>query len=370
VTSILEIRHQFIAELFEAFEDDRSRYLVFEWAENGTLSEWLERKGPFPESQARLYFSQIIFALQHLHRERTAPHGALISDHVVLDRHNNVRLIDFGLRSQILYHGQYNPDCLPLPWAAPELLKGHPCSRASDIWAVGMLLWGMLSGKPPSFDSADSFLSAEFVFPITFTPHLIDLLKKMLQKSPEARITLDWIIKHPWFSHTQYSTVLEARFSQQRVTEAGIDKEVMRRMAGLRMDISALPQQLIDREVTPLTAVYRQFVRGKSMDALADLMDRSAPSRPQAPAGFKFQFPGASRKGAAGGAVRGGTPEAGSPGRAAGRDPSPGAVRTGPRTLAQAVPLQIAERRRSKPAAVQTLMPTHPLRSGRFALDH
>jgi hypothetical protein len=231
----------------------------------------------------------------------------------------------------------------------------------------------MLAGKPPSYDSADSLLSSEFTFPTTFSPALIDLLKKMLHKSHEARIPLDGIIKHPWFSHTQYSTILEARFSQQRVTEAVIDKEVMRRMAALRMDVSALPQQLIDRETTPLTAVYRQFVRGKSMDALADLMERGSPQRPQVPAGFKFQFPGAARRSGVAPRPAASEPPKPADGRllAAARPlPRDVPARPGPRALAEPVPLQIAQRRMSKPVVAYTLMPSQGRSLERSAVDH
>jgi 5'-AMP-activated protein kinase catalytic alpha subunit len=361
-SSLLDLRHPFIAELYETLEDASGRYLIFEWAENGSFAEFLSTRGPLGESLARVYFSQIIFALDYLHHERKQPHSAITSENIVLDHFNNMRLVDFGLRAQILQNGQYSMASLPPPWAAPEIIRGHPFSRASDVWGAGVLLYAMMCGNLPFGDSEDSVLGTEPTYQSALGPALIDLLKKMLLKSPDARITLEAIKKHHWFSQTQYSATLEAQFSQQRVAEAVIDKDIVKRMAALRMDVRALPQQFIERENTPLTSVYWQFMRAKSAEGFGALMEQILPQKQQQAIAFRFQFPGGKRPPALFPARPSLDAAQGPPNRVMAKSGGPKdtlplqpPVRSVPRTLAPAPPT--SARRMSKPIAVRTLLP-------------
>jgi serine/threonine protein kinase len=367
VSSLFEIRHPFIIELFESLEDDDGRYLIFEWAEKGTLANLLSSKGPMGENNARLYFLQLIYAIEYLHTERNSPHSALSSDNIVLDRYCNIRLIDFGLRSSVLNNGHYSPEVYPLPWAAPELLKGHPCTRASDIWSAGILLYEMVTGCVPFADRPDTILSSEPVYPTTMTPSLVDLLKKMLVRSPEGRINLRAITSHHWFSHTQYGAMLESKFSQQRVNEAVIDKEVVKHMTILKLDTHRLPQQLIDRESTPLTAIYRQLVRQRSMDTLSDLMERVTPQRPTPP--FKFQFASAKRN-LPPGMVRPQVEQGQTQSRA--NHPRLLSGRIGTIMLPSMINLPTSQRRMSKPNTPSESVTASPtvIPSARTAFDH
>jgi serine/threonine protein kinase len=379
--SLLELRHPFIVDLYETLEDPSNRYLIFEWGENGTFADFLNGRGLLNENTARVYFSQLIFALEYLHGDRTKFHTALMLDNIVLDRFNNIRLIDFGLRWQIMENKQYSAARLPPPWAAPEIIKGRPFSAASDVWAAGVFLYVMVAGVAPFGDSEEAVLSAEPSYQPTMSSALVDLLKRIFGKS-DTRITIENIKRHHWFSQTQYNATLEAQFSQQRVNETVIDKDIVKRMAALRLDVRALPQLWIEREATPLTSLYRQFTRMKTVEAFGALMDQLTPQKQQQGVAFKFQFPGSARRpplppprpqGDSGGTLmpmrvplsRSGVPKDSSlpsplsPGRAI------------PRTLAPAS--QNGPRRMSKPVAVRTLLPTQmPNLPGAApsALDH
>jgi serine/threonine protein kinase len=367
IASIADIHHPFIAELFESFDDTSRTYLIFEWMENGSLSDYIATKGPLGEDAARMCFSQIIFALEYFHEERNTPVTVLEPDNIVFDRYNNVRLIDFGFRT----------GGSALPWAAPELVKGHVCGRACDIWSAGVILFTMLTGAAPFAESPDQLLSCDPVYPPTLGRAVVDLLKRMIVRSPEGRITLNGVKSHNWLSQTQYAAILEERFSQQRVNEAVIDKEVVRRMAALKLDVSALPQQLINRETTTLTAVYRQFVRSKATDAMGDLREKQGHQKPQMHS-FKFQFP-AAKKGFAGGSA---------PGRSLSdqSEPQPARLqgRLGPvkegsvvPSRQRAMPLPVAilpeQRRMSKPCATRVQLQPNPTSTSsptRPAEDH
>lgn len=97
VSILKRMHHPFIAEFFESIEDDRNYYIIMEYAENGNMSNFVNSKGQLTELQARHYFSELISVLDYLHEDRKVVHRDLKSENILLDKYNNIRVIDFGL---------------------------------------------------------------------------------------------------------------------------------------------------------------------------------------------------------------------------------------------------------------------------------
>ena len=95
-----QMTHPFIAEFFESIENENFHFLVMEYAENGNMLEFINNKGQLTEPQARHYFSQLVSVLEYLHNEKLIAHRDLKAENVLLDRYNNIRVIDFGLSNQ------------------------------------------------------------------------------------------------------------------------------------------------------------------------------------------------------------------------------------------------------------------------------
>jgi serine/threonine protein kinase len=99
--SVLEIRHPFMAQFFELFEDAFAFYVVMESAEHGPVIDLVERNGVLLEQRAREYFCELIFVLDHLHSAKMIAHRDLKAENVLFDRHDHIRLVDFGPRGDI-----------------------------------------------------------------------------------------------------------------------------------------------------------------------------------------------------------------------------------------------------------------------------
>ena len=95
-----QMSHPFIAEFFESIENESYHFLVMEYAENGNMLEFINTKGQLTEPQARHYFSQLVSVLEYLHNEKLVAHRDLKAENILLDRYNNIRVIDFGLSNQ------------------------------------------------------------------------------------------------------------------------------------------------------------------------------------------------------------------------------------------------------------------------------
>jgi serine/threonine protein kinase len=324
-------------------------FLVQEYVENGNLLDYVNTNGRLAEDQARRYFAQLVSVLDYLHAELKVAHRDLKCENVLLDRYNNIRVIDFGLSNQFT---EINPvlrtACGSPAYAAPEMVKGNPYTPAADIWSAGILLFAIVAGYLPYDDDniqrlLQKIVYTEVRYPAFMTPQLIDLLQKMICKDPQRRITLEMIKHHPWFSQSEYIALLEqsrleTRWDGQN-TDSPIAKEIIDEMTALRIDCHELHHSLLIGDFTELTALYRIFRRQAITERLKDVMQRvgqSAARKGAVPIGHPPAAPSPR------GVPRPGRPTALPPAGAAGQ-----------RVLTTPVPTGTAARRGSRPIAVR-----------------
>ena len=210
INLIKQMDHPFIAKLFEIVKEEEYTYLVMEYVENGNLLDFVNNNGKLPETQARRYFSQLLSALEYLHNVRFVAHRDLKAENVLLDRNNNIRLIDFGLSNIFTEDNpQLSTACGSPAYAAPEMVCGKKYTKAADIWSAGVLLYAMVVGELPFDDDniqklLQKIAYTEPVYPSFLSHQLHDLLLKLMQKKPDQRITIEKIKEHPWFSASEY----------------------------------------------------------------------------------------------------------------------------------------------------------------------
>jgi serine/threonine protein kinase len=96
VTLLQKMDHPFISPLFQMLEDDLNHYLVMEYVPGGNLLSLIQEHGCLSEGLARHYFMQLISVLDYLHSEQEVAHRDLKAENLVIDRYQNIRVIDFG----------------------------------------------------------------------------------------------------------------------------------------------------------------------------------------------------------------------------------------------------------------------------------
>ena len=142
--------HPHVIGFVGAYVGDGGLNIVQEFAEGGTLQQRLDRRRerdePLSEPEVLDTFVQIAAGLAHLHS-----HGVLHRDlkpaNVFFDRRNLCRLGDFGIAS---FSSDIRPSKFlgtPL-YLSPELIEGRPCDHKADVWALGVLLYEMVSSCP------------------------------------------------------------------------------------------------------------------------------------------------------------------------------------------------------------------------------
>ncbi|KAJ4891920.1 CBL-interacting protein kinase 22 [Raphanus sativus] len=208
ISVMRRLRHPHIVLLSEVLATKTKIYFVMELAKGGELFSRVS-SNRFTEGLSRKYFRQLISAVRYCHA-RGVYHRDLKPENLLLDENRDLKVSDFGLsamKEQIKSDGMLHTLCGTPAYVAPELLtkKGYDGSKA-DIWSCGVVLFLLNAGYLPFRDSNISGLyrrirNAQYTMPEWTSPELRNLLRNLLEPSPERRITVDEILNDPWFNH-------------------------------------------------------------------------------------------------------------------------------------------------------------------------
>ncbi len=127
-------------------------YLVLEWVEGELLRNILSREGRLAAERAVRIAVEICGALEHVHSNGVV-HRDLKPENVMLDSRDRIKLIDFGIAAKQgarrLTFGKFSRLAGTADYIAPEQLKGKRGDARTDVYALGVMLFEMLTGKAP-----------------------------------------------------------------------------------------------------------------------------------------------------------------------------------------------------------------------------
>ncbi|KAJ4885963.1 Serine/threonine-protein kinase AtPK2/AtPK19 [Raphanus sativus] len=215
---LTKIDHPFIVQLKYSFQTKYRLYLVLDFINGGHLFFQLYHQGLFREDLARVYTAEIVSAVSHLH-EKGIMHRDLKPENILMDTDGHVMLTDFGLAKEFEENTRSNSMCGTTEYMAPEIVRGKGHDKAADWWSVGILLYEMLTGKPPFMGSRgkiqQKIVNDRIKLPQFLSTEAHALLKGLLQKDPERRLGNGLsgareIKEHKWFKGINWKK-LEAR---------------------------------------------------------------------------------------------------------------------------------------------------------------
>jgi serine/threonine-protein kinase len=146
-----ELDHTGIVKTYEP--EDRSRsYMVIEWVDGRLLRAILDEQGKLPIDRAVQLTRSICEALDYMHKHGVV-HRDLKPENVMVDAEDGIKLIDFGIAmkedARRLTFAGPSPLLGTPDYISPEQVKGQRGDQRSDIYALGAMLYEMLTGQPP-----------------------------------------------------------------------------------------------------------------------------------------------------------------------------------------------------------------------------
>ncbi|KAE8666540.1 Serine/threonine-protein kinase AtPK2/AtPK19 [Hibiscus syriacus] len=209
-----KVDHPFIVPLKYSFQTKYRLYLVLDFVNGGHLFFQLYRQGLFREDLARIYTAEIVLAVSHLHASGIM-HRDLKPENILLDASGHVMLTDFGLAKEFDEATRSNSMCGTLEYMSPEIVTGKGHDKAADWWSVGILLYEMLTGKPPFTGGnrqkvQEKIIKEKIKLPNFLSSEAHSILKGLLQKEASKRLGSEEIKRHKWFKSINWKK-LEGR---------------------------------------------------------------------------------------------------------------------------------------------------------------
>jgi serine/threonine protein kinase/nitrite reductase/ring-hydroxylating ferredoxin subunit len=202
--------HPHILPLYAYGEEYGYPYLITPSPASTTrsLAHLLRQQGPFPPEQTLELLQQIAAALDYA-RLQGVVHGSLESTHILLDHAQNIQLTNFGLMHMLSLH-DIEEDGRPYAhlfslagsflgapeYMAPEVVEGTPPDERSDIYALGVLLYELLSGTLPftgedpmaiAFEHIDQSIPPLHTLPLSLSGALDRVIQQCLERDPALR---------------------------------------------------------------------------------------------------------------------------------------------------------------------------------------
>jgi len=196
-----KIQHEYVIQMHGYFWDAQKFYLVIEFAANGELYKDLMSKGSFDDCRASTIIYELCDALSHLHANDIL-HRDIKPENILVGFYGEIKLADFGWSA----HSPSNRRatmCGTLDYLPPEMVNNREYAEEVDAWAVGILCYELLYGKPPferdaERDTKNAIAGLQYSFPSHFTPLSRDLISKILVLDQEKRLNCREIQEHTW----------------------------------------------------------------------------------------------------------------------------------------------------------------------------
>jgi len=223
----------FIITLRGFFSDDVNYYLLTDYFPSGDIYAQVNRTGKMTSSQVRYFIAELIVALEHIH-SKGAIHRDVNPANVLVDEEGHVALADLGVSR---YFGEkptglyaqdgHNPfvtssECGTPAYNSPEVAWGQPYSFEADLWAVGVVMYQMLTHRLPfglaeceaaGWGMGDAVHSvplavegSDKIDKITF-----DFMDRVLKKDVKDRMSLEEMKGHIYFADINFNTFSKCR---------------------------------------------------------------------------------------------------------------------------------------------------------------
>jgi serine/threonine protein kinase len=191
------VTHQNVCRVFDLVEIEGEEFVSMEYLAGHTLKEIEEKERMLPLGKGLAIAKGICSGLAAAHRIGVL-HRDLKPENVIVGEDGQPRIMDFGIAVETaLYTGEKGDTVPGTPqFLAPELLRGEMPSQKTDVYAMGVLLFEMFTGRVPFDDNDTAKLVRRVIsekaprvetFRPDLPPELRDILERSIAKDPESR---------------------------------------------------------------------------------------------------------------------------------------------------------------------------------------
>ena len=284
--------HPHIARLYEVIVTEQSVWLVLEYCSGKTnphahniwptqlhsfmlmgichtgdeLYNYLLKHGSLPVEKVQKIFTQLVGAVAYVHN-MSCVHRDLKLENILLDKHENVKLCDFGFTREYEGKASYlQTFCGTVCYSAPEMLKGEKyAGEKVDVWSLGVILYALLTGELP-FDEDDDnatkmkILSSEPRYPDHLPAEAKTLIRQLLSKRPLLRPSLSDILAAPFLAEHSPQQQAILKVDHPPAFSTRLEKETLDRMRSAGVDIDKVIENVLAQRCDALAGWWALLI--------------------------------------------------------------------------------------------------------------
>ena len=218
--AMLLCNHPFILKLVTTMKDAANVYMVLELCLGGELFSYLHSPpdrevDQIPEAHAQFYAGNVCCAFGHMH-DRNILYRDLKPENLLIDETGYLKVVDFGF-AKVVQEFTYTL-CGTPEYLAPELVLGSGHGKGVDYWALGVLIYEMITGDSP-FAANDpvqickKVLAGKFKASRNSSPVCTEVIKELLTKESRKRLGckkggVHDIVNHRFFQGMDWNALL------------------------------------------------------------------------------------------------------------------------------------------------------------------
>ena len=282
-----KLHHPYICRMLYKVKYNEDCYIITEYVSG---QDYFKNDNiEFTEKRICKIFCQVLSALEYLHKNYII-HRDLKLENILFDEYGDAKLIDFGFSIYVKENKYLEGSRGTTLYAAPEMVFSQEKydGYLTDIWSLGICLYIMLFEQLPFIKGEqtdrESFYrdlkNEELIFPEDdeVSKELKDLLKKILEKNPNKRITLEQIKQHPWLHLIDFDFE-KCKGISIKQDVIPVDLEVVREMGTNDEDkIKKIIKDILNNSHNKNTCEYYLKIeqkKRKNISSIADLRPTS-----------------------------------------------------------------------------------------------
>lgn len=197
--TLARLSHPNIALLYNYLQNGEDYYMVMEYVEGENIDQLIRKNKSLPFQVVVPIICRALEGLAHAHAKDIL-HRDIKPANIMLSKEYNIKLMDFGIAkvSDAVKLTRASRVIGTIEYLAPELIEGKEPSVSSDIYAIGITMYEMLTGKLPFSGKSDYMLMQDILkekppalqkLNGTIPKKLADIVSKALEKKPEKRFS-------------------------------------------------------------------------------------------------------------------------------------------------------------------------------------
>ncbi|MEN2499262.1 MAG: Serine/threonine-protein kinase 24 [Marteilia pararefringens] len=215
LTALCTLRSPYIIEYHTSFSEGFQLWIVMEYMNYGSISDLIKSDNQgLAEKYCRYIAHKICLALEYLN-DNNVLHRDIKSANVLIAKDGSIKLADFGVAGSLSRTVQKRKTLVGTPfWMAPEVIQQDNYDQKADIWALGITCYEMINRHPPHY--TQSAIRAIFAIVNSDPPEISENFSTQfrhfvaccLNKNPDKRLSIDELLKHPWFAKKMRKNVI------------------------------------------------------------------------------------------------------------------------------------------------------------------